>query len=50
MVKKRTKLRSYLQSLDEKGKVWFESTISLFDFSALTTTDQKLQNIYKKSP
>ncbi|MCB0659822.1 MAG: hypothetical protein KDC04_02740 [Saprospiraceae bacterium] len=49
MVIKRTTSSDLIwQSLDEKGKVWFESTISLFDFSALTTTDQKTSEYLQK--
>ncbi|MFZ1749409.1 MAG: GYDIA family GHMP kinase [Saprospiraceae bacterium] len=41
MVVKRTTSSDLIwESLDMNGKPWFESTISLFDFSAVTTTDQ----------
>lgn len=30
------------------GKPWFESTLSLFDFSALTTTDQEVSDYLQK--
>jgi mevalonate kinase len=36
------------ESLDKNGKVWFESSISLFDFSALNTTDQKISDYLQK--
>jgi mevalonate kinase len=54
MVIKRTTSSDLLwESMDAKGKVWFESTISLFDFSAVTTSDQaisdKLQKILKNA-
>jgi len=54
MVVKRTTSSDLLwESLDKNGKMWFESTISLFDFSAVTTTDQKisdyLQNLLKNA-
>lgn len=41
------------KSLDKDGKVWFESNISLFDFSSVTTTDEEkseyLQKIFKNA-
>lgn len=41
------------KSYDEKGECWFESQISLYDFSAVKTTNQevskKLQNILKNA-
>ncbi len=41
------------ESLDEEGNVWFKSTISLMDFSALSTTDEevskRLQKILKSA-
>jgi mevalonate kinase len=54
MVIKRTTSSDLIwESLDQNGKVWFESTISLFDFSAVTTTDQavsdRLQKILKNA-
>ncbi|MEZ4910497.1 MAG: GYDIA family GHMP kinase [Saprospiraceae bacterium] len=49
MVVKRTTSSDLIwQSLDEKGKVWFESTISLFDFSPITTTDEKISEFLQK--
>jgi mevalonate kinase len=45
MVIKRTTSSDLIwESLDMKGKPWFESTISLFDFSAVTTNNQEISN------
>ena len=43
----------YWKSFDVHGNIWFESQISLFDFSAVKTTDEavskRLQNILKNA-
>jgi mevalonate kinase len=50
MVIKRTTSSDLIwESMDAKGKVWFESTISLFDFSAVTTTDQTISDKLQKT-
>ena len=36
------------QSYDHEGKVWFESEISIYDFSAVKTTDQAVSDKLKK--
>lgn len=36
------------QSYDHEGKVWFESEISIYDFSAVKTTDQEVSDKLKK--
>jgi mevalonate kinase len=49
MVVKRTTSSDLLwESLDMKGKKWFESTISLFDFSAISTTNQETSDYLQK--
>lgn len=49
MVIKRTTSSDLIwESLDMKGKPWFESTISLFDFSAVTTNNQEISNYLQK--
>lgn len=48
IVKRTTSSDLIWESLDMKGKTWFESTISLFDFSAVTTTDQKVSDYLQK--
>ena len=35
-------------SLDDKGKSWFSTSISLYDFSAIKTTDAKLSEYLQK--
>ena len=47
-IKRTTSSDLIWESLDAKGKPWFSSTISLFDFSAVTTTDQKLSDHIQK--
>ena len=44
VVKRTTSSDLIWESLDMKGKPWFESTISLFDFSAVSTTNQEISN------
>lgn len=48
VVKRTTSSDLIWESLDMKGRPWFESTISLFDFSAVTTTDQKISDYLQK--
>ncbi|MBC7884465.1 MAG: GHMP kinase [Saprospiraceae bacterium] len=49
MVIKRTTSSDLIwESLDMKGKPWFESTISLFDFSAVTTTNPVISEYIQK--
>ena len=36
------------QSYDHEGKVWFESEISIYDFSAVKTTNQEVSDRLKK--
>ncbi len=48
VVKRTTSSDLIWESLDMKGKPWFESTISLFDFSAVNTTDQKISDYLQK--
>ncbi len=52
-IKRTTSSDLIWESMDPKGKIWFESTISLFDFSAVTTSDQaisdKLQKLLKNA-
>jgi mevalonate kinase len=49
MVVKRTTSSDLLwESLDSSRKTWFESTISLFDFSAITTTNQQTSDYLQK--
>lgn len=48
VVKRTTSSDLIWESLDMKGKPWFESTISLFDFSAITTTDQNISDYLQK--
>lgn len=49
MVVKRTTSSDLIwESLDHNGKTWFESTISLFDFSAVTTTNQEISDYLQK--
>lgn len=49
MVVKRTTSSDLIwESLDKNGKTWFESTISLFDFSAITTTNQITSDYLQK--
>jgi mevalonate kinase len=36
------------QSYDQEGKVWFESEISIYDFSAVKTTNQDISDKLKK--
>lgn len=49
MVVKRTTSSDLIwESLDMKGRSWFESTISLFDFSAITTSNQETSYYLQK--
>jgi mevalonate kinase len=52
-VKKSSNADLLWESFDNEGKVWFKSAISLFDFSAVETTDEKvsayLQKLLKNS-
>jgi mevalonate kinase len=49
MVIKRTTSSDLIwESFDHKGRSWFESTISLFDFSAVTTSDQATSDYLQK--
>lgn len=49
MVVKRTTSSDLIwESLDMNGKPWFQSTISLFDFSAVTTSDQAISDRLQK--
>jgi mevalonate kinase len=49
MVVKRTTSSDLIwESMDSKGKIWFESTISLFDFSPVTTSDPEISNYLQK--
>ncbi len=36
------------ESLDDKGEVWFKSTISLMDFSPINTTDEEVSSRLQK--
>lgn len=47
-IKRTTSSDLIWESLDSKGKPWFSSTISLFDFSAVTTTDQAKSDYIQK--
>ncbi|MBK9737435.1 MAG: GHMP kinase [Saprospiraceae bacterium] len=47
-IKRTTSSDLIWESLDPKGKAWFSSTISLFDFSAVTTTDQTTSDYIQK--
>ena len=48
VVKRTTSSDLIWESLDMKGKPWFESTISLFDFSAVTTNNQEISDYLQK--
>ena len=48
VVKRTTSSDLIWESLDMKGKPWFESTISLFDFSAVTTDNQQISDYLQK--
>jgi mevalonate kinase len=53
VIKRTTSSDLIWESYDHNGKVWFDSTISLFDFSAVSTSDQtvsdKIQKILKNA-
>jgi len=42
VIKRSTNSDLTWESLDTHGKAWFQSTISLFDFSAVSTTDENI--------
>lgn len=48
IVKRTTSSDLIWESLDMKGKPWFESTISLFDFSAVSTNNQEVSDYLQK--
>lgn len=48
VVKRTTSSDLIWESLDINGKPWFESTISLFDFSPVTTTDENISAYLQK--
>lgn len=52
-IKRTTSSDLIWESLDMNGKVWFDSTISLFDFSPVQTSDENiskfLQNVLKNA-
>lgn len=49
MVVKRTTSSDLIwESLDKDGKTWFQSTISLFDFSAISTSSQEISDRLQK--
>lgn len=48
VVKKTTSSDLIWESLDMNGKKWFESTISLFDFSAVSTSNQEISDYLQK--
>lgn len=48
VVKRTTSSDLIWESLDEHGKPWFESTISLFDFSPVNTTDEHVSSYLQK--
>ncbi len=48
VVKRTTSSDLIWESLDINGKPWFESTISLFDFSPVTTTDESISTYLQK--
>jgi mevalonate kinase len=48
VVKRTTSSDLIWESLDMKGKPWFESSISLFDFSPVSTTDENISEFLKK--
>jgi len=47
-VKRTTSSDLLWESYDKDGKKWFKSTISLFDFSPLTTTDEGVSELLQK--
>jgi len=47
-VKRTTSSDLLWESLDMNGKKWFDSTISLFDFSAITTSNQETSDYLQK--
>lgn len=47
-VKRTTSSDLLWESYDKNGKKWFKSSISLFDFAPLTTTDQKISDLLQK--
>ena len=48
VVKRTTSSDLIWESLDVHGKPWFESTISLFDFSPVNTTDENVSGYLQK--
>lgn len=47
-VKRTTSSDLLWESYDKDGKKWFKSTISLFDFAPLTTTDENVSELIQK--
>ncbi len=48
VVKRTTSSDLIWESMDKDGKVWFESTISLFDFSPVQTSDEQISAYLQK--
>lgn len=48
VVKRTTSSDLIWESMDKDGKVWFESTISLFDFSPVQTSDEEISAYLQK--
>lgn len=47
-IKRTTSSDLIWESHDKNGKIWFDSTISLFDFSAVQTSDQAISDYLQK--
>lgn len=47
-IKRTTSSDLIWESLDMNGKIWFDSTISLFDFSPVQTSDEKISEYLQK--